>query len=211
MTGEITLARDYEAAGFSGHLPLGRSAALVVIDLVDAYLVPESPLYAGTPDVLPANVRVVEAARAAGIPIIFTNVTYLPDGSDGGMFRRKVPALSLFDAGSPYAAFPRDLTPEPTDWVLSKQYPSAFFATPLASALHAKRIDTVLLTGFSTSGCVRASALDALCHGFAPFVIAEACGDRDPAVHAANLFDIGAKCGEVISEGEAIAYLAGAA
>jgi maleamate amidohydrolase len=211
MADEMALAKNYQAAGFFGRLPFGTSPALVVIDLVDAYLVPDSPLYAGTPDVLPANVRVVAAARQAGIPIVFTNVTYLPDGSDGGMFRRKVPALSLFDTGSPYAAFPQDLRPAASDWVLSKQYPSAFFATPLASALHAKRIDTVLLTGFSTSGCVRASALDALCHGFAPFVVAEACGDRDPAVHAANLFDIGAKCGEVVSESETLTYLAGIA
>jgi maleamate amidohydrolase len=207
MADEAALTQDYEAAGFSGRLPFGQSAALVVIDLVDAYLVPGSPLYTGTPDVLPANVRLVAAARKAGIPIIFTNCTYLPDGSNGGMFRRKVPALALFDAGSPYAGFPQELTPQPNEWVLSKQYPSAFFATPLASALHAQRIDTVLLSGFSTSGCVRASALDALCHGFAPFVVAEACGDRDPAVHAANLFDIAAKCGEVVSEEEAIAQL----
>ena len=104
-------------------------------------------------------------------------------------------------------AFPAEIAPQPGDLVITKQYPSAFFGTPLAPALVTKGIDTLLLTGFSTSGCVRASALDALCHGFVPLVVDGACDDRDPAVHAANLFDISAKVGEVVTLDEALALL----
>jgi len=103
------------------------------------------------------------------------------------------------------------LQPAPHDTIITKQYASAFFGTSLAATLSAQRIDTVLVTGFSTSGCVRATALDALQHGFAPFVVREACGDRDPRPHEANLFDLSRKYAEVIDLDRAIALLGGAA
>jgi maleamate amidohydrolase len=105
------------------------------------------------------------------------------------------------------AAFPSTLMPMAGELVLSKQYPSAFFGTSLASTLHAAGVDTLRITGFSTLGCIRATALDALCHGFAPFVIRDACGDRDARPHEQNLFDMAAKMAEVITEAEAIALL----
>jgi maleamate amidohydrolase len=105
------------------------------------------------------------------------------------------------------SVFPSTLMPVAGELVLSKQYPSAFFGTSLASTLHAAGVDTLLITGFSTSGCIRATALDALCHGFAPFVIRDACGDRDARPHEQNLFDMAAKMAEVITEAEAIALL----
>jgi nicotinamidase-related amidase len=149
----------------------------------------------------------LEAARASAIPIVFTNVVYQPGGKDGGLFYRKVPALRLFQSGSPLGAFPPGLEPREDETVVSKQYASAFFGTSLASTLHAQGVDTVLITGFSTSGCVRASALDALQHGFIPFVVRDACGDRHPGPHEANLFDLQAKYAEVVSEQEAIQAL----
>ncbi|WP_421738099.1 isochorismatase family protein [Caulobacter sp.] len=198
------LNSDYAHAGFGGQLAFGLRPALLIIDVVTAYLDPASPLYAGAEDALASNVRLAAAARAAGLPVIFTNVLYEPGGRDGGIFFKKVPALKAFVVGSPLGAFHADLTPQEGDMVVSKQYPSAFFGTPLASTLRALNIDTVLVTGFSTSGCVRASALDALQNGFAPFVVEEACADRDPAVQAANLFDIRQKIGEVIDEAQAL-------
>ena len=195
---------DYASAGFDGKLEVGRKAALVIVDVVMAYLDPASFLYAGVESALASNERLAAAARAAGVPVIFTNVTHAPGGIDGGMFFRKVPGLRAFAPGSPFGAFPPTLQPEPGELVVTKQYPSAFFATSLASTLHAAGIDTVFITGFSTSGCVRASALDALCHGFAPFVIRDACGDRDPRPHEQNLFDMQAKMAEVIDEDEAV-------
>jgi maleamate amidohydrolase len=204
----VDLTSDYASAGFGGKLPWGKSAALLIVDVVMAYLDPASPLYAGVESALASNERLAAAARAAGVPVIFTNVTYEPGGIDGGMFFRKVPALKAFERGSAAGDFAPTLVPEPGEMVLSKQYPSAFFGTSLASTLHAAGIDTLLITGFSTSGCVRATALDALCHGFAPFVVREACGDRDTRPHEQNLFDMQAKMAEVVGEQQAIALMA---
>jgi maleamate amidohydrolase len=201
------LNADYAAAGFGGRLTFGARPALLIVDVVMAYLDPASPLYAGVEDALASNERLADAARAAGVPVIFTNVVYEPGGIDGGQFFRKVPALKAFERGSPQGAFAPTLQPLPGELVVSKQYPSAFFGTPLASTLHAAGIDTVLITGFSTSGCVRASALDALCLGFAPFVVREACGDRDVRPHEQNLFDMAAKMAEVVSEEDAIGLM----
>jgi maleamate amidohydrolase len=192
------------AGAFDGHLPFGKRPALIIIDFVMAYLEPASPLYAGVEDALASNERVLAAARNAAIPVIFTNVVYTPGGRDGGIFYRKVPALKLFERGNPLGAFPPTLQPEGDELVIAKQYASAFFGTHLASTLTAMQIDTLLITGLSTSGCVRATALDACQHGFAPFVIREACGDRHSAPHEANLFDLQAKYAEVISEGTAV-------
>jgi len=201
------LADDYAGAGFGGTLIFGKRPALLIVDVVMAYLDPDSPLYAGVEEALASNVRLVAAARAAGVPVVFTNVVYEPGGVDGGQFFRKVPALKAFVRGSADGAFPLSLQPAAGELVVSKQYPSAFFGTSLASTLHAAGIDTLLITGFSTSGCVRASALDALCHGFAPFVVREACGDRAAAPHDQNLFDMAAKMAEVVGEGDAIALM----
>ncbi len=201
------LGQDYAAAGFGGRLAFGRNPALLIVDVVMAYLDPASPLYAGVEAALASNVRLAVAARVAGVPVVFTNVVYEPGGIDGGQFFRKVPALKAFVRGSADGAFPPDLQPASGELVVSKQYPSAFFGNSLAPTLHAAGIDTLLITGFSTSGCVRASALDALCHGFAPFVVREACGDRDVRPHEQNLFDMAAKMAEVVSEAEAIALM----
>ena len=207
MADPAELAANY-APAFAGHLSFGKRPALVLVDVVMAYLDPASPLYAGVEAALASCQRLAGAARAAGVPVIFTNVSYAPGGADGGVFYRKVPALKLFEQGSPYGAFPPSLQPAPCDLVVTKQYASAFFATSLGSTLVALGIDTVLIGGFSTSGCVRATALDACQYGFLPFVVREACGDRHAAPHEANLFDLQAKYAEVIGEGEAISRLA---
>ena len=196
------------AGAFDGHLPFGQHPALLIVDFVVAYLDPASPLYAGVEDALASNERLLAAARKAGIPVLFTNVVYTAGGADGGVFYRKVPALKLFDQGSQLGAFPASLQPREGELVISKQYASSFFGTHLASTLTAMGIDTLLITGLSTSGCVRATALDACQHGFLPFVVREACGDRHPGPHEANLFDLQAKYAEVISEAQALAHLA---
>lgn len=200
------LAANYTGA-FDGRIPFGQRPALVIVDVVMAYLDPASSLYAGVDDALASNERLAAAARLAGIPVIFTNVSFVKGGADGGLFFRKVPALKAFEEGSPLGAFPPTLQPQDGDLVITKRYASAFFATHLASTLTALHVDTVLITGFSTSGCVRATALDAMQHGFAPFVVREGCGDRHPGPHEANLFDLQAKYAEVISEDEAVAHL----
>lgn len=201
-------ASDNYAGVYEGRLQPGTRPALLIVDVVAAYLTQGSALFMeSAAGALASNVRLAEAARVAGVPVIFTNVRYMPDGSDGGVFYRKAPVLKAFVEGSPLGSFPERLNPREDERVFTKQYPSAFFGTGLAEALHADGIDTLLITGYSTSGCVRASALDAMQYGFVPLVVREACADRHPAPHEANLFDLQAKYAEVITEAEALAYL----
>jgi len=207
MTDNADLLSNYTGV-FDGNLPFGKRPALLIVDVVMAYLDPQSPLYAGAETALASNERLLAAARAGGVPVVFTNVVFQADGLDGGLFYRKVPALKVFVPGAPWGRFPPSLSPGKNDLVVTKQYASAFFGTSLASTLTAMGIDTLLITGFSTSGCVRATALDALQSGFVPFVVSDACGDRHPAPHEANLFDLQAKYAEVISESAALDFLA---
>lgn len=201
-------ASDNYAGVYEGRLQPGSRPALLIVDVVMAYLEEGSALFMDTAAAArDSNARLAAAARAAGVPVVFTNVQYKPDGSDGGVFYRKAPVLKAFIEGSPLGAFPPELTPQPGDRVFTKQYPSAFFGTGLAETLHAEGIDTLLITGYSTSGCVRASALDAMQYGFVPLVVREACADRHPAPHEANLFDLQAKYAEVISETDALAVI----
>lgn len=193
------------APAFGGSLAFGQRPALLLVDVVIAYLTPGSPLYDMRFETALASCeRLAAACRAADVPVIFTNVSYRAGGTDGGLFYRKVPALEAFLEGAPGGAFPATLQPRANEVVVTKQYASAFFGTSLAATLNTMRIDTLLVTGFSTSGCVRATALDALQNGFAPFVVADACGDRHAAPHDANLFDLSKKYAEVVSEADAI-------
>lgn len=202
------LLNDYAAGGFGGALQPGKRPALLLVDVVMAYLTPDCGLYSPRfEDALASCERLTAAARKSGVPVIFTNVAYRAGGADGGLFYKKVPALEAFLDGSPLGAFPPSLQPEPSDVIVTKQYASAFFGTSLASTLTAMGIDTLLITGFSTSGCVRASALDALQSGFVPLVVADACGDRDERPHVANLFDLSKKYAEVLSEAQALLLL----
>ncbi|MBW3604542.1 MAG: isochorismatase family protein [Actinobacteria bacterium] len=202
------LDADYRAAGFSGRLGFGNRPVVLVVDIVRAYLEPSSPLFAGVEDAVASAARIVATARSADVPVVFTRVEFVPGGADGGMFYRKVPALRVLDAGSPLAEFPDDPRPRDGEVVVTKQYASAFFGTSLASTLTAMGADTVVIVGLSTSGCVRATAVDAVQHGFAPIVVRDAVGDRDGRPHEANLFDLDAKYADVIGEREAISALA---
>jgi maleamate amidohydrolase len=192
---------------FGGRLAPGTRPALLIVDMVIAYLDAASPLFLPGEAAVAATARLAAVARAAGVPVIFTRVVYSRGGRDGGLFYRKVPALRLFQEGSPLGRFPPALQPLADDIVITKQYASAFFGTPLASMLHTEGIDMLLITGFSTSGCVRATALDALQNGFVPFVVRDGCADRMPGPHEANLFDLQAKYAEVIDEAEAARLL----
>jgi nicotinamidase-related amidase len=204
-----SLSENYARGGFGKSLQPGQRPALLVIDFVRAYLERSSPLYAGVEQARADCETLLRAARAAAIPIVHTNVVYQPGGRDGGVFFRKVPALKCFEIGAhpDLAAFAEGLEPLPGETVISKQYASAFFATSLASTLTSLGVDSVLIAGLSTSGCVRASAVDCVQHGFVPLVVREAVGDRAPGPHEANLFDLQAKYAEVIHLADALRYL----
>jgi maleamate amidohydrolase len=201
------LAADYDEHGFAQRLGFGSSPALVVVDFVNAYVDPASDLYAGVEDAVAQAQIVLTAARAAGIPVVFTRVVYQPGGTDGGVFYRKVRALQKFEGHGPDGAIIESLTPLPSELVLDKQFASAFFGTSLASYLISHGVDSVLVTGLSTSGCVRATALDACQHGFIPLVVREAVGDRDARPHEQALFDLDAKYADVVSVRDVLDHL----
>jgi maleamate amidohydrolase len=202
-----SLQEDYEAAGLQGRLGFGQRPALIVVDMARAYFQPDSPLFAGVPHVLDATLRVLGAARAANVPVIFSEVSYQPGGRDGGVFYRKVEALRCFEAGNPLQQLQEPLFINEGETRVVKQYASAFFGTSLASTLISLGVDSLIITGVSTSGCVRATALDACQHGFIPLVVREAVGDRNSQVHEANLFDLNAKYADVVGEREVLAHL----
>ncbi len=203
---EDDLLENYRRA-YDHKVGFGHRPALIMIDFCQGYFDPACELYADVEDALSSALRVREAARSASIPVILTNVSYHPSAIDGGRFFEKAAPLRHFIKGSPMAVFAAGLEPRAEELVITKQYPSAFFGTSLASTLTALGVDSVLLTGLTTSGCVRASCVDAMSHGFRTAVIADACGDRHEAPHQANLFDMNAKYADVVSEEETMAFL----
>lgn len=195
------------AEGFSGDLGYGARPALILIDLMHSYFEEGSPLCLPSRDALDSAARVLAAARRSGALIVHTKVVFGPDGIDGGVFMKKIPALRMLIGENRMNEFMPEVAPRPDELVIVKQYASAFFGTTLASTLRASGVDTLLITGVSTSGCVRATGLDTIQHGFIPKVVSDACGDRGPAPHDANLYDLSAKYADVIGEAEALTYL----
>lgn len=192
---------------FGGLLQPGSRPVVLAVDLMRAYFDQASPLCLPDDSCLHAAARVLAAARRHGVPVVHTRVSYGPGGVDGGVFYRKVPALAQLVGDQPMGELMDPVTPRADELVVVKQYASAFFGTSLASTLHAGGVDTVVVVGVSTSGCVRASAVDAVQHGFVPLVVEDAVGDRSPGPHLANLHDLRTKYAEVVDEATAVAYL----
>jgi maleamate amidohydrolase len=196
-----------DEAGFGGHLRPGVTPAVVFVDFVRAYFEPGEQLYMGLDDCIESAGRVLKAARAAGVLVVHTKVSFAEGGVDGGQFFRKVGALASFVGDTPAGQIMPQVAPRAGEPVLVKQYASAFFGTSLASTLQSNGVDTLIITGVSTSGCVRATAVDALQYGFVPLVVRDAVGDRADGPHEANLYDIQAKYGEVLDEASILEYL----
>lgn len=193
------LASNYTGA-FDGSLGFGDSPVLLMIDVCVAYTDPESPLYAGVEDSVEAMKRILASARAHGVPVVWTRVEYEPGGANGGYFYKKVPALKAFDRGSPLLAWVEGLEPADGEEIVTKQYASAFVGTTIEQDLHERGVDTLVICGWSTSGCVRATGVDAVSRGFIPIVVREGVGDRHAGPHESNLFDLNAKAADVVSE-----------
>lgn len=207
MNDRSDLKQSYRGV-FDSQMGFGRSPAIIVVDFIKAYTQSGSPLYApAVVEAVKATVPLLKAGREKGVPIIYTRVVYHPNGHDGGLFVRKVPALRRMIEGEPLADIVPELPPGPNDVILVKQYASAFFGTSLAGMLTAQGVDTLIITGCSTSGCVRATAVDAMQHGFRPIVPRECVGDRHDGPHEANLFDINAKYGDVMLLSQVMAQL----
>lgn len=194
--------------GFGGRGGLGRRPALAIIDMTLGFTDPDSPLACDLEEPVENIKSLLEAARQAQIPILYTTVAYREsDKVTAAAFIDKVPALLTLEAGSRWAEIDPRIAPLETEPVLNKLFASAFYGTGLPSALAAAGVDTLIVTGASTSGCVRATAVDALQYGYRPVVPREAVGDRNPDAHEANLYDIDAKYGDVISLEEVLEYL----
>jgi nicotinamidase-related amidase len=194
--------------GFHGRAGFGSRPALVVIDVNVGFTSPESPLVCDLEEVVAAIRTLLEEARRAGIPVVFTTVSYTEgDKRTAAAFLDKIPALLTLEAGSPWVEIDPRIAPREGEPVLNKLFASAFFGTALSSLLAANRCDSLIVTGASTSGCVRATVVDAIQHGYRPIVPREAVGDRSPDAHAANLYDIEAKYGDVVSLAEVVEHL----
>ncbi len=202
------LMENYKKA-YDNKLGYGQRPALILVDFVQAYFEPDCELYSDVQAELDSALRIRDAARKAGAMVIYTNVVYDPKGITGGVFFRKAKPLRNMVVGSPMGRWPDGLTPADDELIISKQYPSAFFGTSLASTLTAAGIDSLIITGLTTSGCIRATCVDCCSSGFIPIVVADACGDRHPDPHNANLFDMNAKYADVVDEASVMDYLAG--
>ena len=192
--------------GFGAGAGFGSRPAVLVVDLLEGFTDPSSPLGSDLDGVVDSTRALLGVAREAGVPVLFTTVVY-DDANEraAAVFLRKVPALGVLRPGSRWIEVDARLGRRDDEPVLAKAFASAFFGTPLASILTG--CDTLVVCGASTSGCVRATVVDAVQHGLAPIVPRECVGDRWSAAHEANLFDIEAKYGDVVPLSEVVAGL----
>jgi len=198
---------DYERKGFAGRSGYGRSPLLLVVDFIAGFTDPLSPLGSDLAREVLATVQLQERCRRARLPIVYTTIAYAHDLHDGGLFVKKVPSLAVLKRGTPLTEVDARLRPMAGERIIEKKYASAFFGTDLDPYLRSLGVDTIIMTGCTTSGCIRASAIDSLQYGYHTVVVRDAVGDRAPGPHEANLFDIDAKYADVVSLGEALEYL----
>ena len=198
---------SYESKGFASRSGFGGRPALLVIDFINGFTDPGTDLGGDFTAELAVTGRLLSAFRERSLPVAYTTVAYHPDFSDGGTFVKKVPALKLLVRGTRWTEVDLRIRPEPGELVAEKQYASAFFGTDLDAWLKGFGVDTLVLTGCTTSGCVRASAIDSMQYGYHTIVARDAVGDRAAGPHEANLFDIDAKYGDVIDGAEILAWL----
>jgi maleamate amidohydrolase len=199
----------YEKAGLGQAVTLGERPAVLVIDFSCGFTDPGCPLGSDLTPQVEATRRLLDAARERGLPVVFTTIAFEPSLKDGGLWMQKVPALGVLQLGGAWAAIDPRLDPREDETVTVKKGASGFFGTNLASVLVTQGVDTVILCGATTSGCVRATAIDLLQYGWPTIVPRECVGDRAQAPHDANLFDIQAKYADVVSVDDALGYLEG--
>ena len=208
MTDKFSETENYQGV-WNGRISFGKKPVLLLVDFMQGYTTPGLPLYA--PDVVTAvNVceQVLAVARQTETRVIHTNILYhLPDQIDGGIWVQKSPVMRAMVSGNPAAEFCEQVKPLTSELVITKQYASAFFGTSVAATLTAQGVDTVVIVGCSTRGCVRATAVDAVQHGFRTIVLRDGVGDRHRDPHEANLFDIDSKYGDVITAQQFIDHI----
>lgn len=201
--------RVYERAGMNDNrVGFGERPAVIVVDIQHGMTDPENPLGSELPEMIEYADEVVKAAHETNVPVVFTRaVTKHPEAADMGVFARKIPALKTLQDGTKWTEIDDRMDIRETDHVLDKQQQSAFHGTELHSMLTTWRVDTLVVTGCSTSGCVRATVFDAVANGFQTILPAEAVGDRSTDQHESNLFEMGAKNADVVSTEAVLDYL----
>ncbi|MDP5037684.1 MAG: isochorismatase family protein [SAR86 cluster bacterium] len=176
---------------------MGRSPALVVVDMCRGFIDPSSPLGFECNELIKSNISLVNRFREMNLPVIFTTTLYR-DPSEASVFRSKIPALNILKPGSEETSFLPELSPGSAEILIEKKFASAFFDTNLAAALHQMNVDSVVVSGVTTSGCIRATALDSLQNNFLTIIAEDCVGDRNANAHKANLFDLQTKYADVI-------------
>lgn len=202
-----TVLDGYRSKGLAGRVGFGRKPAILVVDFIIGFTDQESPLASELGSELEATLTLLETARAKKAPVIFTTTAYDENMADAGIFPLKVPSLSQLIRGTKWVEIDPRLQRHSSEPVIEKKYASAFFGTSLASNLTDAGVDTLIVTGCTTSGCVRASVVDALQNGFRAIVPRECVGDRSPEQHVANLVDMDGKYGDVMDLADVISYL----
>lgn len=197
----------YRQRGLSERVGFGERPSLLIVDFINAFTQSTSPLAANFDREIAATRQLLELARTRELLTFFTTTEYDTGYAEAGIFIKKIPSLKVLNKGTWMVQVDSRLEPRPGEHLLVKKYASAFFGTSLASTLTANRVDTLIIAGCTTSGCVRASAVDGCQHGFRTIVVAEAVGDRAQPPHEANLFDIDAKYGDVVSLEATLEYL----
>lgn len=197
----------YKAQGFGNRSGFGTAPALVIVDFVNGFNDPAAFGGGNIPEAIAATVKLLAACRRHKIPVAYTRVVYADDGSDAGVFCLKAPGLLKLTETSPLSQVVSELAPRPGEYVLRKTQPSAFFGTNFANWLISKGVDTLLITGCTTSGCVRATVIDSMSYNFRTIVVSDGVGDRSIGPHDANLFDMGQKYADLVSARDVIAHL----
>ena len=195
----------YARQNFGNQVGMGGKPALLIVDFQVGFSDPEVFGGGNVQDAVQATIPLLQEARALGLPVAYTRVVFADDGSDAGVFGMKVPALKRLTDDAAISQIVPELAPEPGEYIVRKTGPSAFFDTSLASWLNAKGVDSLLVAGATTSGCVRASVIDAISYNYRTTVVSNCCGDRALDPHEANLFDMGQKYADLLTADEAIA------
>jgi maleamate amidohydrolase len=208
----VTSGKDdeefFRQRGFGIKIGFGERPALMIIDMIKGFTDPTMPLGAPLESQIEAQRPLLEVAHQRDIPVIFSTVIYEEeDIKDAGVWALKQTGARTLTAGSEAVKIDPRLGLQPRDIVLMKKYASCFYGTDLVARLNSRRIDTLIITGCTTSGCVRATAVDAVQNGFRPMVVREAVGDRSAAAHEQSLFDLNAKYADVVSLDETLQYL----
>jgi maleamate amidohydrolase len=202
-------ASVYDRAGFGRSVQRGSRPAVVVVDFSYGFTDPSYPTGADLSAPVLATARLLEAARAGGVPVVFTTIAYDPGQIRDLAWLKKATGMAALKLGTRLVDVDQRLAPRTDEHLVVKTGASAFFGTALASYLASVRADTVIVTGATTSGCVRATVVDAVQHGYPTLVPRDCVGDRAQAPHDASLFDINEKYGDVVDSDDVLAYLQG--